>query len=87
MRIVVLLSIIWKVVMGKGSAPRPIPDKKRYEDNFDAIFRKDKPKDKPKSKAQLMREMRARRAEQGLKEMRIWVTEEECVKINAILNK
>ena len=24
---------------GKGSAPRPIPDRKGYEANFDAIFR------------------------------------------------
>ena len=25
--------------MSKGSAPRPIPDRKGYEANFDAIFR------------------------------------------------
>ena len=33
---------------GKGSATRP-KDKKKYEDNYDAIFGK-KNKDKPKSK-------------------------------------
>ena len=26
--------------MGKGSVPRPIPDRKTYEANFDAIFGK-----------------------------------------------
>lgn len=26
--------------MGKGSTARPIPDRKTYEANFDAIFRK-----------------------------------------------
>ena len=30
---------------GKGSAPRPIPDRKRFEDNWDKIFGKPKPKD------------------------------------------
>ena len=68
---------------GKGSAPRPMPDRKRYEDNYDAIFGKKK----PKPKAQLMREMRKRRAAEGLKEMRIWVTEEQAVEINLLLNK
>ena len=68
---------------GKGSAPRPIPNRKTYEDNFDAIFGKKK----PKPKAQLMREMRKRRAKEGLKEMHIWVTEEQAVEINLILNK
>lgn len=28
---------------GKGSAPRPIPDRKKFEENWDKIF---KPKDK-----------------------------------------
>ena len=34
---------------GKGSATRPT-DKKKYEDNYDAIFGKKKNTDKPKSK-------------------------------------
>lgn len=67
---------------GKGDAPRPIPNRQQYEDNFDAIFRKNK---KPKPKAQCMREMRARRKEQGLKEMHIWVTAEQYAEINSIL--
>ena len=25
---------------GKGDSPRPIPDRKKYEDNWDAIFGK-----------------------------------------------
>ena len=32
---------------GKGSAPRPIPNRKQFEENFDRIFGK-KPQDKPK---------------------------------------
>ena len=32
---------------GKGSAPRPIPDRKKFEENWDKIF-KQQPKDKPK---------------------------------------
>lgn len=28
--------------MSKGSAPRPIPDRKRFEDNWDKIFGKKK---------------------------------------------
>ena len=32
--------------MGKGSVPRPIPDRKTFEANFDAIFgKKDKTDD------------------------------------------
>jgi len=30
--------------MGKGSAPRPIPDRDKYASNFDAIFGKKKDK-------------------------------------------
>lgn len=31
---------------GKGSAPRPIPDQKQFEENWNRIFgKKDKPKD------------------------------------------
>ena len=29
---------------GKGDNPRPIPDRKKYEDNWDAIFGKKKKK-------------------------------------------
>ncbi len=32
---------------GKGSRPRPIEDKKQFEDNWDKIFGK-KPKEEPK---------------------------------------
>ena len=32
---------------GKGSKPRPIEDKKQFEDNWDKIFGK-KPKEEPK---------------------------------------
>jgi len=28
--------------MGKGSSPRPIPDRKKFEENFDRIFGKKK---------------------------------------------
>ena len=31
--------------MGKGSAPRPIPDRDKYASNFDAIFGKKKTKE------------------------------------------
>ena len=33
--------------MGKGSKPRPIPDRKQYEENWDRIFGKKK-QDEPK---------------------------------------
>ena len=29
---------------GKGDKPRPIPDRKKFEDNWDAIFKKKKVK-------------------------------------------
>ena len=29
--------------MGKGSTPRPIPNRKEYEENWDRIFGKKKP--------------------------------------------
>lgn len=32
---------------GKGSAPRPIPDRDSYERNWDAIFGKKKPEPQP----------------------------------------
>ena len=35
---------------GKGSTPRPIPDRKKYESEFDRIFGKNKKKKKPKIK-------------------------------------
>ena len=31
---------------GKGSAPRPIPDRKRFEENWDKIFGKKEEKKK-----------------------------------------
>ena len=35
--------------MGKGSTPRPIPDRKTFEANFDAIFgKKDKKEEQNK---------------------------------------
>ena len=34
--------------MGKGSSPRPFTDRKKFENEFDRIFRK-KNEDKPKS--------------------------------------
>ena len=37
----------WRFVMSKGSSPRPIPNRKQFEDNWDKIFRK---KDANKSK-------------------------------------
>ena len=33
--------------MGKGSKPRPIPDRKQYEENWDRIFGKKKQDEKP----------------------------------------
>lgn len=33
--------------MGKGSAPRPIPDREKFRSNWDAIFGKDKPTECP----------------------------------------
>lgn len=30
---------------GKGDKPRPIPDRKHFEENFDKIFGKKPPKD------------------------------------------
>jgi hypothetical protein len=37
-----------EVIMGKGSSPRPIPNRKKFEDNWDNIFGK-KDKDGNKS--------------------------------------
>jgi hypothetical protein len=34
---------------GKGSKPRPVEDKKKFEDNWDRIFKKPKPEDKKKN--------------------------------------
>lgn len=33
---------------GKGDAPRPIPDRKKFEENWDAIFKKKPAPEKPK---------------------------------------
>jgi len=35
---------------GKGSTPRPIPDRKKYESEFDRIFGKNKKKKETKDK-------------------------------------
>ena len=34
--------------MGKGDTPRPIPDRKKFEDNWDKIFGKKPVKEEPK---------------------------------------
>jgi hypothetical protein len=36
--------------MGKGSAPRPIPDPKKFEENWDRIFKKNENKSKSTDK-------------------------------------
>ena len=39
----------WKTEMrdgGKGHKPRPVPDRKKFEDNWDAIFKKKPEKEK-----------------------------------------
>ena len=70
---------------GKGSAPRPMPNRETYESNFDAIFRsKEK---KPKDKAQMMRDMRERRKTEGLTELTIWVTPEQEKQVMELLGK
>lgn len=66
--------------MGKGSAPRPIKDRDQFGDNFDAIFRKG-----PKPKNEIMKEMRERRKNEGLVEVRKWVTPDQADKINQLL--
>lgn len=35
---------------GKGSKPRPIPDKQKFESNWDKIFKKPADKGKPDGK-------------------------------------
>ena len=70
---------------GKGSAPRPMPNRETYESNFDAIFRsKEK---KPKDKAEMMREMRERRKGEGLTEISVWVTPEQEKQVMELLSK
>jgi len=70
---------------GKGSAPRPIPNRGTYESNFDAIFgNKEK---KPKQKADMMRDMRQRRKTEGLTEISIWVTQEQEKQVMELLGK
>lgn len=68
--------------MGKGSAPRPIPDRTGFAEKYDAIFRKE---GKPKPKAQIMREMRERRREEGLVEFHAWIKPQQKKAIEAIL--
>jgi len=37
--------------MGKGSVPRPIPDREKFQSNWDAIFKKkEKPEEKKEEK-------------------------------------
>ena len=70
---------------GKGSAPRPMPNRETYESNFDAIFgTKGK---EPKDKAQMMRDMRKRRKTEGLTEISIWVTSEQEKQVMELLEK
>lgn len=39
------------IMSGKGSSPRPIPNQKQFEDNWDRIFgKKDEGKSKPTDK-------------------------------------
>jgi hypothetical protein len=38
--------------MGKGSAPRPIPNRDQFRDNWDKIFGKKDPKEQPKNPGQ-----------------------------------
>lgn len=40
---------------GKGSTPRPIPDRKKYESEFDRIFGKNKKKKETKDKKEKKR--------------------------------
>lgn len=70
--------------MGKGSAPRPMPDKEAFDKNFDAVFNKVFDSG-PKPKAQIMREMRERRNNDGMTELHVWVTPQQKLAIEAIL--
>jgi len=43
--------------MGKGSVPRPIPDRKSFEANFDAIFgKKDKKNDGQREQSETLQQ-------------------------------
>ena len=66
--------------MGKGSAARPLPDRETFSKNFDAVFNSG-----PKPKAQIMREMRERRNNEGMTELNIWVNPQQKLAIEAIL--
>jgi hypothetical protein len=66
--------------MGKGSAARPLPDRETFSKNFDAVFNSG-----PKPKAQIMREMRERRNNEGMTELHLWVTPQQKLAIEAIL--
>jgi len=70
--------------MGKGSAPRPMPDKEAFDKNFDVVFNKASDSG-PKPKAQIMREMRERRNNEGMTELNIWVNPQQKLAIEAIL--
>lgn len=39
--------------MGKGSAPRPIPDPKKFEENWDRIFKKNNEQSKSTDKKKI----------------------------------
>ena len=66
--------------MGKGSAARPLPDRETFSKNFDAVFNSG-----PKPKAQIMREMRERRNNEGMTELHLLVTPQQKLAIEAIL--
>ena len=39
--------------MGKGSAPRPIPDPKKFEENWDRVFKKNNEQSKSTDKKKI----------------------------------
>lgn len=76
--------------MGKGSAPRPMPNRAKFENNFDAIFNKKEDNmfevsSEKKPKSEIMRRMRERRKSEGLTELTVWVTAQQKLAIEAIL--
>tara|TARA_R110000803_G_scaffold39361_3_gene84976 strand:- start:996 stop:1232 length:237 start_codon:yes stop_codon:yes gene_type:complete len=76
--------------MGKGSAPRPMPNRAKFENNFDAIFNKEENNmlevsSEKKPKSEIMRRMRERRKSEGLTELTVWVTAQQKLAIEAIL--
>jgi hypothetical protein len=61
-----------------------MPDKEAFDKNFDAVFNKVFDSG-PKPKAQIMREMRERRNKEGMTELHVWVTPQQKLAIEAIL--